>query len=78
MELQLCETTAYRFLERYLLIAKQTNKVFFLAQFLLESALLDSKMAQYPPSLQAAAALYVAMRISMANTNSAETSCWSK
>jgi hypothetical protein len=60
--------------------------VFFLAQYLLELALLDSKMNQYPPSLQASSALYVAMRVSIADSlykqgleNQASTqSCWTK
>lgn len=57
------ESSSYRFLERYSKIAKADSVVFFLAQYLLELALLDSKMNQYPPSVQASAALYVAMRV---------------
>jgi len=59
------ESSSYRFLERYSKIAKVDSVVFFLAQYLLELALLDSKMNQYPPSLQASAALYVAMRVTL-------------
>jgi hypothetical protein len=59
------ESSSYRFLERYSKIAKADSVVFFLAQYLLELALLDSKMNQYPPSVQASAALYVAMRVTL-------------
>ncbi len=59
------ESSSYRFLERYSKIAKADSEVFFLAQYLLELALLDSKMNQYPPSVQASAALYVAMRVTL-------------
>ena len=59
------ETSSYRFLERYSKVAKADSVTFFLSQYLLELALLDSKMNQYPPSLQASAALYVAMRVSL-------------
>lgn len=45
------ETSSYRFLERYSKIAKADSVIFFLAQYLLELALLDSKMNQYLPSL---------------------------
>jgi hypothetical protein len=44
LEFQMCETSSYRFLERYSKIAKADSVVFFLAQYLLELALLDSKM----------------------------------
>jgi len=58
--------------------------IFYLAQYMLELALLDSRMAQYPPSLQASAALYVAMRITLTDslvrmgkdTSAAKVSCW--
>lgn len=63
LEFQISETTPYTFLCRYVQVANATLTVFHLAQYLLELALLDSKMNQYPPSLQAASALYVAMRV---------------
>lgn len=65
LQFQVTETSSYRFLERYSKIAKADSIIFFLAQYLLELALLDSKMNQYPPSLQASAALYVAMRVTL-------------
>ena len=63
------ETSSYRFLERWSKIAKADNLVFYLAQYLLELSLLDSKMNQYLPSLQSAAALYVAMRVMQHDQN---------
>ena len=55
-------TTAYRFLERFSKLAKIDNITFFLSQFMLELGLLDSKMSQFPQSLQAMAALYSAKK----------------
>ena len=86
LEFQIQETSSYRFLERYSKIAKADSVVFLLAQYLLELALLDSKMNQYPPSLQASAALYVAMRVTFTDEmqkrgqdQAATTvSCWTK
>lgn len=80
------ETSSYRFLERYSKIAKADSVVFFLSQYLLELALLDSKMNQYPPSLQSSAALYVAMRVTLTDemtrkgqdSSAATVSCWTK
>jgi hypothetical protein len=40
-----------------------SQTVFYLAQYLLELTLLDSKMNQYLPSLQASAALHVALKV---------------
>ena len=53
---------------------------------MLELALLDSRMNQYPPSMQASAALYVAMRITLIDslkrlgqdTSAASVSCWTQ
>jgi len=46
LEFRMCETSSYRFLERYSKFAKiEIDSVqFYLAQYLLELALLDSKM----------------------------------
>lgn len=85
IEFGICETSSFRFLERYSKIAKADSVVFFLAQYLLELALLDSKMNQYPPSLQASAALYVAMRVTLTESQHSQggldeqtpnVSCW--
>jgi len=51
LQFQISETSPYRFLERYSKIAQTDSVLFYLAQYLLELALLDSKMAQYPSSL---------------------------
>jgi len=80
------ETSPYRFLERYSKHAKADSVIFFLSQYLLELALLDSKMNQYAPSLQASTALYVAMRVTLTDSQmrSGQTeqpsyvSCWTK
>ena len=82
LEFKMCETSSYRFLERYAKVAKASPTVFSLAQYLLELGLLDSKMNQYLPSLQASSALYVATRVinqSYQNRQDRQApSCWSK
>lgn len=44
LQFQITETSSFRFLERYSKIAKADSVTFFLAQYMLELALLDSKM----------------------------------
>jgi cyclin B len=86
IEFGITETSSYRFLERYSKIAKADSVIFFLAQYLLELALLDSKMNQYLPSMQASTALYVAMRVTLtdnqikngATDQPSYVSCWTK
>ena len=56
------QCSSYRFLERFSKLAKIDNITFFLSQFMLELGLLDSKMSQFPQSLQAIAALYTAKK----------------
>ena len=68
VDFEIVQTSAYRFLERYSKIAKSDSVNFFVAQYLLELALLDSKMNQYAPSLQASTALYVAMRVTLTDS----------
>ena len=63
LDFDIQQTSSYRFLERYSKIAKTDSPTFFLAQYLLELALLDSKMNQYKPSLLASTAIYVALRV---------------
>ena len=48
-DLSLC--TSYRFLERFSKLAKIDNVTFYLAQYMLELGLLDSKMSQFNQSL---------------------------
>lgn len=55
-------TTGFRFLERFAKIAKVDDVTFFLAQYMLELGLLDSKMHQFQNSLQGAAAIYIARK----------------
>ena len=81
LQFHISETSSYRFLERYSKIAKADSVTFFLAQYMLELALLDSKMNQYLPSLQASAALYVAMRVTTTEKPGKEgpsVSCWTQ
>lgn len=88
LEFQLQETSSFRFLERYSKVARGDAVVLNLAQYLLELALLDSKMNQYVPSLQASAALYVALRVTIADelahrgggalADHQSSSCWTK
>ena len=63
LQFDIQQTSSYRFLERYSKIAKADSVTFYLAQYLLELALLDSKMNQYKPSLLASTAIYVAIRV---------------
>ena len=71
-------------MERYCKIAKADSVLFFSAQYFLELALFDSKMNQYPPSLQASAALYMAMRVNLKDqerrygTGVSNVSCWTQ
>ena len=55
--------------------------MFYLAQYLLELALLDSKMNQYTPSLLASTAIYVALRVALAGNRrdkNSEKSVWTR
>ena len=53
-------TSAYRFLERFAKLCRLDSVTTFLAQFMLELGLLDSKMHQFAASLQAVSAIYLA------------------
>jgi len=55
-------TSSYRFLERFGKIQKLDQVTFFLAQYMLELGLLDSKMNQFSNSLQALSAIYTAKK----------------
>ena len=67
LQFEIQQTSSYRFLERYWKISQSDTVTFFLSQYLLELALLDSKMNQYKPSLLASTAIYVAMRVQLPN-----------
>jgi cyclin B len=82
LEFKMSETSSYRFLQRYAKVAKASPLIFNLAQYLLELGLLDSKMNQYLPSLQASGALYVANRVLLKSHQNRQDrqapSCWTK
>lgn len=84
LQFQMSETSPFRFLERYSKVAQADSVLFYLAQYLLELALLDSKMNQYASSMQASAAIYVAMRITLTDSFSRlgqdkqSVSCWTQ
>ena len=67
LQFEIQMSSPYRFLERYAKIAEADSLTFFLAQYLLELSLLDSRMNSYLPSLLALAAIYVAMRVGLHN-----------
>lgn len=60
LDFDISQCSAYRFLERFSKLSKIDNVSFFLSQYMLELGLLDSKMSQFPQSLQACAAIYTA------------------
>lgn len=45
LQFNITETSPYRFLERYSKISQSDSVIFYLAQYMLELALLDSRMA---------------------------------
>lgn len=55
-------TSSFRFLERFSKISKLDNVTHSLSQYMLELSLLDSKMNQFPQSLQAVSAIYTAKK----------------
>ena len=65
MQFDVTAPSAYRFLERYRRLstaAMSDDKIFFLAQYLQEIALLDASLLQYNPSEIAASALILAIK----------------
>ena len=66
-------TSAYRFLERFSKHQRLDSVTFFLAQYMLELGLLDSKMHQFSNSLQAVAAVYVAKKFLKFYNNGADS-----
>jgi len=62
LDFDISQCTSYRFLERFSKLAKIDNVTFCLSQYMLELGLLDSKMSQFPQSLQAIAAIYTAKK----------------
>ena len=62
LDFDISQCTSFRFLERFAKLSKIDNVTFFLSQYMLELGLLDSKMSQFPQSLQAIAAIYTAKK----------------
>ena len=62
IDFDVSQCTSFRFLERFSKLAKIDHVTFFLSQFMLELGLLDSKMSQFPQSLQAISAIYTAKK----------------
>lgn len=54
--------TPLRFLERYMKLLDNDQTVMFYATFLIELALIEVRMLQYPPSILAASAIYLACK----------------
>ena len=63
LEFNISYPTSYRFLERFAKVAKVGQNVFYMAQYFLELTLLECRMLVYYPSLLAAAALFLAIRM---------------
>jgi G2/mitotic-specific cyclin-B, other len=55
--------TPYRFLERYVKLIGEDSTLHNYALFLIELALVDIRMLQYPPSVMAASALCLAYKM---------------
>lgn len=69
-------TSSYRFLERFAKHQRLDQVTFYLAQYMLELGLLDSKMNQFSDSLQAVAAIYTSKKYLRCynNTETSDTS----
>jgi cyclin B len=63
LDFNLVFNTAYNFLEPFCCLLEYEPKRFFLAQYILELALLDARFLRYRPSLQAAATIYLINKI---------------
>ena len=63
LEFNITTVSSYRFLQRFADIAKANDRLFHLAQYLIELTLLEQQMLEYPPSNIAASALYLATLI---------------
>lgn len=53
----------YRFIERLTKLSQDNEALFFLAQYMLELALVEYKMIKYKPSILASGAIYLAHKI---------------
>lgn len=50
LDFDISQTSCYRFLERYTKVMRADSVTFYLAQYVLELGLLDSKMSKFLPS----------------------------
>lgn len=55
--------SSFRFIERFIRLAQETEDIFFLAQYVIELSLIEYKMIKYKPSLLASGAIYLARKI---------------
>lgn len=63
LEFNITVPSAYGFLQRFCKVAKAKKQLFHLAQYLIELTLIEQRMLVYQPSLIAASALNLAIRI---------------
>lgn len=63
LEFNVCTPSSYRFLERFSKIANINTKQFNMARYLIELPLIEYRMLKYCPSLLAASALFLALKI---------------
>lgn len=63
LEFNITVPSAYSFLVRFSKVAKAKKMLFYLAQYLIEITLIEQRMLVYPPSLIAASALNLAIKI---------------
>jgi len=55
--------SSFRFIERFAKLGQDGETIFFLAQYMIELALVEYRMIKYKPSLLASGALYLAHKI---------------
>lgn len=63
LDFNICTPSSYRFLERFSKIANLNSKQFNMARYLIELPLIEYRMLKYCPSLLAASALFLALKI---------------
>jgi hypothetical protein len=55
--------TAFRFLERYSIIAESNTEVFYLSNYMLELSIIEVKMNKWNPSVLASSCIYISKKI---------------
>ena len=63
LDFKISVCTPYRFLERFCKAAEDSEKLWNLARYLIELPLIEQRMLQYPPSVLAAASLYLSRKL---------------